>query len=87
MQLDLLKPAKCPLLQKEVKFLGHVLGAHGVATDPGKVKAVERWPTPTGVKEPKAFLGTIGYYHHYVEDFATLARPLTKLMSQDVPWI
>ena len=82
-----LKPAKCELLREEVKFLGHIVGANGVATDPAKVAAVEHWPVPTNVKELKAFLGTIGYYHHYVEDFATLARPLTRLTSAGVTWL
>jgi hypothetical protein len=36
-----LKPSKCELLQKEVKLLGHVVGAGGVSTDPAKVEAVE----------------------------------------------
>jgi hypothetical protein len=81
-----LKPSKCELLQKEVKFLGHVVGAGGVSTDPAKVEAVEKWATPTTVKELKSFLGMVGYYHHYVKDFATVARPLTRLMAQDVAW-
>jgi hypothetical protein len=45
-----LKPSKCELLQKEVKFLGHVVGADGVSTDPAKVEAVEKWVIPTTVK-------------------------------------
>ena len=81
-----LKPSKCKVLQKEVKFLGNIVGADGVATDPAKVEAVEHWPTPRTLKELKAFLGTVGYYHHYVSDFATVARPLTKLTSKDTPW-
>jgi len=35
-----LKPSKCVLLQREVKYLGHVVGRDGVATDPEKVRAV-----------------------------------------------
>jgi len=41
-----LKPSKCALLQPEVKYLGHIIGRHGVATDPEKVRAVEAWVTP-----------------------------------------
>lgn len=35
-----LKPSKCALLRRRVKFLGHVVGAEGVVTDPAKVQTV-----------------------------------------------
>jgi len=41
-----LKLPKCALLQLEVKYLGHVVGRNGVATDPDKVRAIEDWVTP-----------------------------------------
>jgi len=41
-----LKPSKCTLLQPEVKYLEHIVGRHGVATDPKKVRAIEDWATP-----------------------------------------
>ncbi|KAL7829362.1 hypothetical protein AOLI_G00302470 [Acnodon oligacanthus] len=36
-----LKPQKCQLLRKEVKYLGHVVLADGIMTDPGKISKVE----------------------------------------------
>ena len=36
-----LKPAKCRLFQKSIKYLGHVVSEHGVPTDPDKVAAGE----------------------------------------------
>jgi len=36
-----LKPFECALLQAEVKYLRHVVGRNGVATNPDKVQAVE----------------------------------------------
>lgn len=41
-----LKPSKCMLLRREVKFLGHVVSSDRVATDLTKVDTVEAWPTP-----------------------------------------
>lgn len=41
-----LKPAKCSLLQTEVKYLGHVVDYSGVSTDPDKTSAVRDWPEP-----------------------------------------
>ena len=82
-----LKPTKCELLQTEVRYLGHVVSQHGVATDPEKIDAVARWPVPTGLKELQAFLGTVGYYRQYIEAFATVAKPLTKLTGTGEAWM
>jgi hypothetical protein len=36
---------KCQLLQKEVKYLGHIISPEGISTDAEKLKAVREWPT------------------------------------------
>eukprot|EP00731_Ephydatia_muelleri_P021521 Em0014g112a len=41
-----LKPTKCSLCQQRVAFLGHIVSAEGIATDPSKTDAVSKWPTP-----------------------------------------
>jgi hypothetical protein len=57
-----------------------------VQMDPGKVAAVRDWPTPTILKEVQAFIGFTNFYHRFIQDFATLARPLHDLTKKDVPW-
>ena len=81
-----LKPKKCELLQTEVKYLGHLVSAEGIATDPEKVEAIREWPRPTCVRDLQAFLGTAGYYRQYLPDFATVAKPLHHLTSKGVNW-
>ena len=34
----------------------------------------------------QAFLGTVGYYRQYIQDFATIAKPLTVLTGREFPW-
>jgi len=41
-----LKSSKCHLLRAEIKFLGHVVSAEGVSSDPSKIEAVRDWPIP-----------------------------------------
>ena len=53
----MLKPKKCTLCQQQVAFLGHIVSADGVATDPSKTDAVSKWPTPQSRKEVQQFLG------------------------------
>ena len=41
-----LKPSKCEMLQRKVKYLGHVVSEEGVSTDPDKIHAVSEWGNP-----------------------------------------
>ena len=61
-----LNPKKCELFRHKVKFLGHVVCAEGVATDPDKVEAVKTWPVPRNAKEVRTFFGLCTYYRRFV---------------------
>ena len=41
-----LKPSKCFLFREEIEYLGHVVSGKGISTNPKKVEAVTKWPTP-----------------------------------------
>jgi hypothetical protein len=82
-----LKPSKCQLFQQEVRFLGHVISANGIATDPDKVKVVEEWPRPRNLHEVRSFLGLASYYRRFVAQFAEVARPLHLLTNKGQPFI
>lgn len=75
------KLGKCKFFQKQVGYLGHVVSAAGVATDPDKIAAVAQWPTPGTVAELRSFLGFANYYRRFVEGFSRLASPLHKVVA------
>ena len=75
-----LKPSKCKLFQKRVAFLGHIISADGIETDPEKTKAIDEWSTPTDVSQTRSFLGICGYYRRFIKDYAEVASPLTNLL-------
>src|SRR4029434_6845180 len=78
-----LHPKKCNLLRRQTGFLGHVVGAAGVATDPAKVDTVKSWPAPRDVAEPRSFLGLASYYRRFIQDFAKVASPMHQLTHKD----
>ena len=79
-------PSKCFLMQRSVHYLGHVVSAKGVETDPKKVSCVWEWPIPTDVKELQQFLGLASYYRRFVKNFAHKARPLYRLTEKGRRW-
>jgi hypothetical protein len=61
-----MKLSKCAFFRKEVLYLGHKISREGISTDPSKVDAVNKWPTPATVQELQKFLGLTGYYKRYM---------------------
>ena len=62
-----LSPAKCPMFQSQLKYLGHNISAEGVAADPEKIPCVRDWPLPKSVDEVQSFLGVLGYHRRFVK--------------------
>ena len=73
------KWSKCEFWLKQVQFLGHLIGMEGIMVDPAKIEAVLNWERPRTPTEVRSFLGWAGYYRRFVQDFAKIATPLTKL--------
>lgn len=76
------KISKCHFAQREVSFLGHIVGADGIRMDPAKVRAVQEWPTPTSLTDLRSFLGLANFYRRFVKDYSKIALPLTDLTKK-----
>ncbi|MBJ5579749.1 hypothetical protein JGG64_23060 [Salmonella enterica subsp. enterica serovar Derby] len=74
-----LSPKKCQFFQKETCYLGHVISADGIKTDPTKIRAISTWPVPKDVHELRSFLGLCSYYRRFMKGFSVTAAPLHRL--------
>ena len=76
-----LSPAKCHLFQDKLKYLGHIVSADGISTDPAKIQCVREWPVPQSLEQLQSFLGFVGYYRRFMKDFSKTSRPLYDLFK------
>lgn len=75
---------KCEFLSENVKFLGHLITPEGISPNPSKLKAVEKYSIPRTVWKIKSFLGLIGYYRRFIQNFAHIVSPMTKCLKKGV---
>ena len=52
--------------------------------DPAKVEAVMRWELPKNASEIRSFLGLVGYYHRFIQDFSNIVVPLNCLTKKNM---
>ena len=82
-----LSPKKCVLFREEVAYLGHIVSKDGIAPDPGKIDAVQRWPQPQNLTAVRSFLGLCSYYRRFIPNFSSIAKCLSQLTEKDKPFI
>lgn len=58
----------------------------GVQSDPEKVVAFRTWPKPQTLKDLKSFLGFVGYYHRFVQNYSKIVKPLNDLTGGYSPF-
>ena len=68
-----LKGSKCFFEEREISYLGLIVGGGIIKTDPKKVEAVKEWAVPKTKKELQAFIGFLNYYRRFIKDFSKIA--------------
>nr|GEZ16871.1 retrovirus-related Pol polyprotein [Tanacetum cinerariifolium] len=68
---------------KEGIVLGHKISNNEIEVDKAKVVVITKLPHPTTIKGIRSFLGHVGFYRRFIQDFSKIARPMTRLLEKD----
>nr|GEV89050.1 reverse transcriptase domain-containing protein [Tanacetum cinerariifolium] len=78
---------KIYFMVKEGIVFGHKISKKGNEVDKAKVDVITKVPHPTTVKGIRSFLGHARFYRRFIKDFSKIARPMTRLLDKDTPFI
>nr|GFA52143.1 hypothetical protein [Tanacetum cinerariifolium] len=78
---------KSHFMVKEGIVLGHKISNQGIEVDKAKVDVITKIPHPTTVKGIRSFLGHAGFYRRFIKDFSKIAKPMTRILEKDAPFI
>ena len=77
---------KCTFWMKWLPFLGHIIEAKRILTDPEKIIAVQNILSPKNVTQLRSFLGLAEYYRKFIQGFSAIAQPLNQLLHIDIKY-
>ncbi|TQV93704.1 pol protein [Cordyceps javanica] len=80
----LVEVAKCKFHQSSVQFLGFIVTHGEIQMCQDKIKAIKEWPTPTNVRDVRAFTAFVNFYRKFLKGYGDISRPLTDLTKKDV---
>lgn len=74
---------KSKFCQRQVRYLGFVVGDGFISTDETKVEAVRDFPIPKTPRQLRRFLGMCGWYRRFIHDYASIAAPLHECLGKE----
>ncbi|KAE8993193.1 hypothetical protein PF011_g17232 [Phytophthora fragariae] len=70
--------------KRTIPYLSHEIAAEGIRATPKIVKCIQDLPFPKTLKGVQSFLGSLNYYHKFIEDFPVVAAVLYELTDDQV---
>nr|GFB57351.1 reverse transcriptase domain-containing protein [Tanacetum cinerariifolium] len=78
---------KSHFMVKEGIVISHKIFKNGIEVNKAKVDVIAKLPYPTTVKGIRSFLDHAGFYRRCIKDFSKIARPMTRLLEKDTPFL
>ena len=78
---------KSHFMVREGIVLGHLVSSKGLEVDKAKVEVIQDLALPTSIRELRSFLGHVGFYRRFIQDFAKVSKPLTSLLCKEKDFI
>jgi hypothetical protein len=63
--------------------LGHHISDTVIRVDPAKIEIISQIKIPSSQNEVRSFLGHVGYYRRFIQNFTNLVAPLFKLLAKE----
>ena len=76
-----LKPSKCHFLKEEITYLGHEISAKGMLPRQKGVEEIAWMGLPMTYTGVRKFIGAVGYFRHFIKNFAQIAKLLNDLLG------
>ena len=79
-----LKPRKCELFKRRVKYLGRIVTSDGYSLDPDYVKPMTVFceKLPQNVGELRRLMGMLGYFRRFIQDYSKIAQPIFDMLEK-----
>ena len=76
-----LKPSKCNFFCTEISYLGHKVSVAGMEPGTEGLKGIVEIMPPAMYTQVRKFLGTTGYFCHFIKGYTRIAKPLNDLLQ------
>ena len=67
---------KCHFFKQKVELLKHTISTQGISSINAKVEVISNWLAPRMENNYISFLGAIIYYHKFIYNYSSIAKPL-----------
>ena len=64
-------------------MLRHIVSRKGLEVDKAKIEVIQNLRLPATIRELRSFLGHVGFYRRFIQDFVKVSKPLTTLLCKD----
>ncbi|RDX96856.1 Retrovirus-related Pol polyprotein from transposon 17.6, partial [Mucuna pruriens] len=68
-------------------ILGNLVSNRDIEVDKAKIDIITYPSHLASVQEVRSFLGHVGFYKRFIQNFSKIALPLSKLLQQDVEFV